>query len=184
MVKLNVSYDFMDAIEDIKVISKDKKLGITKDILPHLAIELVKSEQERKRNEILEESLYRISESLNMPTWGMILSETIEKTAVDDVSLSNCINNIANSIYDFTIETPSNLTIKDGMIGRKVWVNYKKPTTYEVISGQGEFPVDYKEIKFEGELIGFRDHLALVMDDEEQIIKTAPLYSLKFGDVT
>lgn len=37
--RLKISYDFMDAIEDIKEISKDKKLGITKDVLPHLAVE-------------------------------------------------------------------------------------------------------------------------------------------------
>lgn len=65
MVKLNVSYDFIDALEDIKEISKDKKLGITKDVLPHLAIELVKAEQERKKNEILDEGV-RINQADNM----------------------------------------------------------------------------------------------------------------------
>lgn len=55
----------MDAIEDIKEISKDKKLGITKDVLPHLAIELVKAEQERKKNEILDEGV-RINQADNM----------------------------------------------------------------------------------------------------------------------
>lgn len=65
MSRLKVSYDFMDAIEDIKEISKDKKLGITKDVLPHLAIELVKAEQERKKNEILDEGV-RINQADNM----------------------------------------------------------------------------------------------------------------------
>ena len=65
MSRLKVSYDFMDAIEDIKENSKDKKLGITKDVLPHLAIELVKAEQERKKNEILDEGV-RINQADNM----------------------------------------------------------------------------------------------------------------------
>ena len=184
MSRLKVSYDFMDAIEDIKENSKDKKLGITKDVLPHLAIELVKAEQERKKNEILDENLYRISDTLNTPNWAMVLSETIEKTAIDDVFLSDSINNIASGISDFTIETPSNVVVKDEMIGQRVSVKYKEATTYEVPRGQGSRPLDYKEIKFKGELIGFRDHLALVMSDETQTIKAVPLHSLKFGDAT
>lgn len=97
MVKLNASYDFMDAIEDIKVISKDKKLGITKDILPHLAIELVKSEQERKRNEILEEGV-RINQAdtmLDIPLTDISHSLSEIATAIErtgEVVLPKCPN--------------------------------------------------------------------------------------------
>lgn len=77
MYNLGTSFEYEDAIVDLKRIFESKNFKIKDDELIHIAIELVKAEQQYKLNETLNIYLSDIADTLNYPFNALI--DSIEK---------------------------------------------------------------------------------------------------------
>ncbi|WP_048680787.1 hypothetical protein [Xylanimonas cellulosilytica] len=69
MYSERASFYYSRAISDLKVVFKEKQIEVPNDILVHLAMELVKAEQENERNRILESELKNLIEVIDNPDY-------------------------------------------------------------------------------------------------------------------
>ncbi|UXU66026.1 hypothetical protein MUA52_09340 [Staphylococcus agnetis] len=92
MYNLGSSFEFQDAIEDLKRIFESNNLKVKDDELIRIAMKLVKAEQQYKLNDTLNTHLSAIADILNYPFNPLISS--IE-------SVANSIENLGDSHAPF-----------------------------------------------------------------------------------
>lgn len=89
MFSLGASFDYRDAIDDLKTIYKSKGLKVEDDILIYLAMELVKAEQNYRIESVLKSNLSDIAMVLNYPFNPLISSFT---------DIANSLENLGEEI--------------------------------------------------------------------------------------
>ncbi|MDN6181816.1 MAG: hypothetical protein L0I92_03640 [Staphylococcus equorum] len=88
MYNLGTSFELEDAIKDLSKLSQRSGLNIDDSIIPHLAMELVKAEQEYKKDKTLDHELTEMTNMLNYPYIPLIDSISNIGDAIEDLSES------------------------------------------------------------------------------------------------
>lgn len=88
MYNLGTSFELEDALKDLKQIMKRTGMKIDESLLPHIAIDLVKAEQEFKKDKTLDHEFTEMTNMLNYPFDPLISSISHIGDAIGDLSES------------------------------------------------------------------------------------------------
>lgn len=88
MYNLGTSFELEDALKDLKKITKRTGMKIDEGLLPHIAMVLVKAEQEFKKDKTLDHELTAMTNMLNYPFDPLISSISHIGDAIADLSES------------------------------------------------------------------------------------------------
>lgn len=88
MYNLGTSFELEDALKDLKKIMKRSGMRIDESLLPHIAMDLVKAEQEFKKDKTLDHELTAMTNMLNYPFDPLISSISHIGDTIADLSES------------------------------------------------------------------------------------------------
>ncbi len=88
MYNLGTSFELEDALKDLKKIMKRTGMKIDESLLPHIAMDLVKAEQEFKKDKTLDHELTAMTNTLNYPFDPLISSISHIGDTIADLSES------------------------------------------------------------------------------------------------
>ena len=88
MYNLGTTFELEDAIKDLKRIMQRTGMKIDDSLLPHIAMDLVKAEQEFKKDKTLDHELTAMTNMLNYPFDPLISSISHIGDAIADLSES------------------------------------------------------------------------------------------------